>query len=203
MFHSLFSRVTHVVLLTTQLCDCNFLPLYPQDHLLKRNPPDNINQDAGDQTHGIKLVDEPHINNSYKEDGTVHDTDFSSNIQMFDENIVQKNAADSTVHIVVNTAMPDSLTQMHEVKARNVTLQMDENIIPSMATKEHLETNSLLRNNEEGRHSSLQQRESPPSVPATGTGNIIYGSDHRIYRIHEGLPGPTGPRGRRVSISLG
>ncbi|KAM8761452.1 uncharacterized protein AB9X84_009134 [Acanthopagrus schlegelii] len=167
------------------------------DHLLKRNPPDNTNQDAGDQTHGFKLVDEPHINNSNKEDGTVHDTDFSSNIQMFDENIVQKNAADSTVHIVVNTAMPDSLTQMHEVKARNVTLQMDENIIPSMATKEHLETNSLLRNNEEGRHSSLQQRESPPSVPATGTDNIIYGSDHRIYRIHKGLPGPIGPRGRR------
>lgn len=190
------------MLLKTQLCDCNFLPLYPQDHLLKRNPPDNTYQDAGDQTHGFKLVDEPHININ-KEDERVQDIDFSSNIQMSDENSVQKSAADSTVHIVVSTAMPDSLTQMHEVKAHNVTLLMNENMIPSMASKEHLETNSLLRNNEEGRHSSLQQRESLPSLPATGTGNIIYGSDQRIYRIHKGPTGPIGPRGRRVSISLG
>ena len=122
------------------------------------------------------------------EDRRVHDTESSPDIQMLDQNIVQKS---------------NSLTETSEVKAQNVTLLREENMIPSMASKELWETNSLLRDNEEGWHSSLQHRESLSSGPAMGKGNIIHGSDQRVYRIHKGPVGPIGPQGRRVSISLG
>lgn len=164
-----------------------------QDHLLDRNPLDSTHQDAADQSRGFILVDEPHImlvsNNE--------NTESSPSNRMSDENISQNSAADT-----VNLTSPGSLTQMSEEESHNVTSPTTNNVIPSMAPKGHLEANSksLLRNIEEGRHSSLQHRESLPSVPAVGTGNIVYGSDQRIYRIHKGPSGPIGPQGRRVSI---
>ncbi|XP_035514783.1 collagen alpha-1(XI) chain [Morone saxatilis] len=163
------------------------------DHLLERNPLEYTHEDAAGQSHGFILVDEPHItlaNNN--EDRRVQETESYPNIQMLHEN-----AADTGLSIVVNLASSHSLTQMSEVKAPNDTLLMDENMIHLTTSKR--ETKSLLRNNEEGWHSSLQHGESLPSVPAIGTGNIIYGSDQRIYRIHKGPPGPRGPQGRRGS----
>lgn len=181
----LFSRITHVMLLKTQLCDCSVFSLSSQDHLLERSPFDHTHQDASDQSHGVILVDEPHIllptNNA---DRRVHDIESSPNIQMLDE-------------------MPDSLTEVSEVKAQNVTLLMDKNMIPPMTSNGHWETNSHTRHIEEEQQSGSQHRESLPSVLAVGTGNIIYGSDRRIYRIHKGPSGPIGPQGRRVRISLG
>lgn len=187
-YSSVFSRITHVLLLKTQPCDCNLFCLPSQDPLLDGNPPDFI------------LVDEPHImlaTNS--EDRRVHDIESSPSNRMLDENIVKKSAADTAFYIVVNTTSPDSLTQTSEVKSHNVTSPTDENIV-LMASKGHWETNSLLRNNEEERHSSLQHRKSLPPVPADGTGNIVYGSDQKLYRINKGASGPIGPQGRRVSI---
>nr|XP_046242088.1 collagen alpha-1(XI) chain-like [Scatophagus argus] len=166
------------------------------DHLSERNPLDHNHQDATDQSHGFIFVDEHHIMSpTNNEDGRFRSTESSPNVRMLNENVIEKSAANFDTE--VSLAFPDSLTQVSEIKAHNVTLLMDENMIPSMASKGQLETNNVLRNNEEGQYSSLQLKESLPSEPAAGAGNIIYGSDQRIYRVHKGPPGPVGPEGRR------
>lgn len=157
-----------------------------QDHLLGRTPLDSTNQEAVDQIH------EPHImlptNNQERR---VRDIESSPN-RMLDGNIIEKSAADSA-----------NLTlQMSEVKAKHLTLLVDENMTPLIVSKGHWETNKPLRNKEEEQPSSLQQRETLSFVPAFETGNIIYGSDQRMYRIHKGPSGPIGPQGRRVRISM-
>ncbi len=165
---------------------------------MERNHLDYNHRDADDKRQSFILIHEPHIilptNN---EDRRVDDIESSPNIQTLDENIIQRSAAEK---IAVNLTLSDSLTQMPEGKVQNVTLLVDENKISLMASKGHWETNSLLRDNEKGWRPSQRQRESFTSVSAIGTGNIIYGSDQRIYRIHQGPPGAIGPQGRRVSI---
>lgn len=147
-------------------------------------PLDSTNQEAGDQSHA------PHIRfPTNNEERRVHDTESSPN-EMLDANIIEKSAEDSA-----------NLTlQMSEVKAKHLTLLVDENMTTFIVSKGHWETNKPLRTNKEEWVSSQQQRETLSSVPAFGTGNIIYGSDQRMYRIHKGFSGPTGPQGRRVRL---
>nr|XP_019957924.1 PREDICTED: uncharacterized protein LOC109639085 isoform X2 [Paralichthys olivaceus] len=168
------------------------------DHLSERNPADSNNQDAADQSQGFGLVDEPHIvlTTNTEDVRRGQSTESAPSIQTSDENIIQQSAVDTAL------TSPDSQTQTSEVKSHNVTLVRYNNVILSMAAKGHWETNRplpQLRSIEDGQHSSLQHMGSKPSAPS---GNIIYGSDQKIYRIHKGLSGPIGPQGRRVSISF-
>lgn len=178
-----------------------------QDHLLERSPVDSKHQHAAEQSHRFVLVNEPHIlvatNN---EDRRLHDTESPPTIRTLDENIIQRSAVDTDLYNLHDFTQPDSLTQKSEAISHNISVLMEENVVPSVVSKGHWETNShhpLLRNNDGARYSSMQQRESLLSVPVSGTGNIVYGSDQRLYRIHKGSSGPTGPQGKRVRIFLG
>ena len=174
------------------------LCVFPQDHLSERNPADSTNQDAADQSQGFILVDEPHIvwTTNTEDVRRAQGIKSSPSIRTSDENIIQQSAVETAL------TSPDSPIQTSEVKSNNVTSVMYKNRILSMTPKGHWESNRPfphLRSIEEGQHSSLQHMGSNPSAPS---GDLIYGSDQRIYRIHEGLSGPIGPQGSRVSISL-
>ncbi|XP_034547473.1 collagen alpha-1(XI) chain-like [Notolabrus celidotus] len=140
---------------------------------------------------GFKLVDEPQIIlSSNTEERRDHIIDSSTTIKTLRENIIHKDAADTALYTVVDSTSPDS--HRSEVKPDNVTSLMHENMIASAESAEDLRTNRLLRNNVEGRYSNT-----PPALPVSGAGNLVYGSDQKIYRIKQGPSGPMGPRGRR------
>lgn len=169
--------------------------------LLERSPLDSTHQHPAEQRHGLVLLDEPHILVAINsEDRTLHHIE-SPIIQTLDENIMQRNAADTDLNNLVDSTSPDSLMQKSKVKSTNISFLVEENVVPSVVSRGHWETNShhpLLRNNDGMRFSSPQQIDSLPSVPASGTGKIVYGSDQKVYRIHKGPSGPIGPQGRRV-----
>nr|XP_029134563.1 collagen alpha-1(I) chain-like [Labrus bergylta] len=167
-----------------------------QAHLSERNPQDSTHRDPAERA--FILVEEPHILSAIKnEDRRFHDIDSSTSIKTLEENIIQRNSADSALYTVVDLSSPDSETQMSEVKLNNVTSLTKENMIRLVEDVQDVGSNRLLSNKVEGQVLSVQHRESLSSEPVTGTGNIVYGLDQKIYRIHKGLSGPRGAKGRR------
>ncbi|KAM7416838.1 hypothetical protein PAMA_018758 [Pampus argenteus] len=175
-------------------------------YLLERRPSDSAHRHVAAQSNGFTLVDDPHILvAANSEDTTLHDIESPPAVQTLEENIIQR-SVDTDLYNLVDFTSPDSLAQKSKVKSDNISVLMEKNMVPSVVLNRHWETNShhpRMRNNDGARYSSLQQRHSLLSVvPADGTGNIVYGSDQRVYRIHKGTPGPIGPQGKRGSQGI-
>ncbi|KAG7456372.1 hypothetical protein JOB18_023506, partial [Solea senegalensis] len=122
-----------------------------------------------DQRPVIVLVDEPHTVLAVRsEDRGADATESSPFIPSSNER-------------TVDFISPDS--------QQNVTSAIYKNVTPSVQPKGNWETNRLqphLKVSEVGQHSSTPQ-----------SGDVIYGSDQRIYRNHRGAAGSVGPQGRR------
>lgn len=153
---------------------------------------DSTHEDVVEHHNSFVLVDEPYTLEATTlntEDQKHSATKSTSVIQTLDENV--KN---------VPQTLPYNVKTSH-----NSSFLIEQNTAPLMASEEHWKTTSqsFIRNNEEVRHHSLQQRESLASAPGIRAGDIFVGSDQKRYRLHRGPPGPIGPQGKRVSISVG